>query len=76
MEQLLSILTWIRPECDFISCDDFVEQGLLDSLDIITLVAELEDKLGVCIEGADIIPENFRNLKALGEFVGRCKGTP
>ena len=76
MEQILSILAAIRPECDFTGCQDFIGQGLLDSLDIIALVAELEDRFGICIEGQDIVPENFKNLEALGAFLRRCKANP
>lgn len=75
MEEILSILSVIRPECDFTRSDDFIQQGLLDSLDIITLVAELEERLGICIDGQDIIPEHFKNLDALGTFLRRYKGT-
>lgn len=65
MNEVISILTVIRPECDFTRCDDFIKEGLLDSLDIVTLVSELEDRLGICIDGQDISPENFKNLDTL-----------
>ncbi len=73
MEQLLSILAMIRPECDFTRCDDFIGEGLLDSLDIVTLVAELEERLGIYIDGQDVTPEHFKNLDALMALLRRCK---
>ncbi len=71
MEQLISILSVIRPECDFIHCDDFIAEGLLDSLDIVTLVGELEERLGICIDGEDVTPEHFKNLEALSTLLRR-----
>jgi len=71
MNEVMSILTVIRPECDFTRSEDFIKEGLLDSLDIVTLVAELEDRLGISIDGQDISPENFKNLDTLLALLGR-----
>lgn len=71
MDEIISILAVIRPECDFTRSEDFIKEGLLDSLDIITLVSALEDRLGIFIEGQDVTPENFRNLDALWAFLRR-----
>lgn len=71
MNQLLSILTELRPECDFTRSSDFINEGLLDSLDIVTLVAELEDRLGIWIDGQDVTPEYFRNLDTLVALLRR-----
>ncbi|RJR34381.1 MAG: acyl carrier protein [Desulfobacteraceae bacterium] len=73
MNEVLSILTVIRPECDFTRSDDFIKEGLLDSLDIVTLVSELEDRLGISIDGQDISPENFKNLDTLLSLLGRYR---
>ena len=45
--------------------DDFIETGMLDSFDILTLVTDLEAAFGVKIDGGDIVPENFGNLEAI-----------
>jgi acyl carrier protein len=71
MNELLSILTELRPECDFTRSSDFINEGLLDSLDIVTLVAELEDRLGIWIDGQDVTPEYFRNLDTLVALLRR-----
>ncbi|GBC63763.1 acyl carrier protein [Desulfonema ishimotonii] len=69
MHELLEILQDIRPEHNFsISCD-FIGDGLLDSFDIVTLVAALEDRFAFSVNGEDVTPENFRNLEALERFV-------
>ena len=66
---LLNILASIRPEYDFASSRDFVDEGLLDSFDIVTLVAELDQNYRISIDGVDIIPENFRNLDTISALL-------
>ena len=65
MSKLLAILENIRPEHDFTESKDFIADGLLDSFDVMTLVAELEKYFGISIDGEDITPENFKNLENL-----------
>ena len=65
MKQLLEILNEIRPESSFHSSHDFLDDGLLDSFDIVMLVSSLDKTFGISIEGTEIVPENFRNLDAI-----------
>lgn len=62
MKRIIEILTTIRPEFDFTESNDFINDGLLDSFDIVTLVTELDEKFSISIDGLDIVPENFKNL--------------
>lgn len=64
-EKINEILKSIRPEFDFIGVDDFFEEGMLDSFDLVTLVAELDKNFNIHIDGLDIVPENFLNLEAI-----------
>jgi acyl carrier protein len=73
MEKILSILQEIRPEFDFTTSQDFVQDGLLDSLDVVTLVSDLDKAYGISIDGTDIVPENFRNLAAIEGLLGKYK---
>jgi acyl carrier protein len=68
-EQILKILSEIRPEMDYTDDCNFIENGMLDSLDIIRLVAELDDLFGISISGADIIPENFKGLNEIENLI-------
>jgi acyl carrier protein len=68
-EQILKILSEIRPEMDYTSDSNFIENGMLDSLDIIRLVAELDDTFGISINGADIIPDNFKGLNEIENLI-------
>ena len=65
MKAITEILRRIRPEFDFASSDDFIGDGMLDSLDVITLVAELDKAFGISIAGVDILPENFNSIRSL-----------
>ena len=65
MAKILALLTEIRPEQDYTSSDNFVEDGLLDSFDIVTLVASLDKTYGISIDGVDVIPENFKNSQTI-----------
>jgi acyl carrier protein len=71
LKTILEILTEIRPEFDFTGSEDFIEEGLLDSFDVVTLVSDIEKNYGISIEGVDILPENFRNAAALKTLLKR-----
>lgn len=64
-EKILNMLKEIRPEYDFTQSEDFIEDGLLDSFDMVTFVADLEDTFGIVIDGLDIVPENFATVETI-----------
>ena len=69
MEQLLKILSSLHPEVDFENTEDLVDDGILDSLDIVSLVTEIDSELGVRIPPEEIIPENFNSAEALWALI-------
>ena len=75
MEQILQILSEIRPEFNFEESDDFIEDGFLDSFDVVTLVAELDETFEISIDGLDILPENFSTIENIADVVRRNGGT-
>ncbi len=64
-DSILDILTELRPEFDFTENVNFIEEGMLDSFDVVSLVAELEKKFGVKIEGVDVVSSNFATLDSI-----------
>lgn len=67
-EKIVSILTELRPEFDFNESLDFIEEGMLDSFDVINLVTALDSEFGISIDGTDVLPDNFssvENIEAL-----------
>ena len=73
MEELLEILTELHPDVDYDKEEHLVDDRILDSLDIITLISEIDDRLDVTIPAEEIIPENFNSAKALGELISRLE---
>ena len=72
-EKILAILQDIRPEVDFTESNDFIDDGYLDSFDMVALVSNLDKTFGISILGEDIIPENFVNLDAIENIVKKYK---
>lgn len=71
MKSIIEVLSGIRPEFDFSASADFIAAGMLDSLDVITLVSDLDKNFGICIEGTDIVPENFSSLPAIRALLSK-----
>lgn len=73
MQKIVQILQDIRPEFDFANESDFINSGMLDSFDVLTLVTELEEGFGILIDGEDIVPENFANIQTIQNLVEKSK---
>ena len=73
MENLMEILEDIQPDADFDTCETLIDDGVLDSFAILSIVSELQDEFGITITPADIIPENFNSAKALWAMVERLQ---
>ena len=74
METIYQILNSLRPEFDFKESKNFIEDGLLDSFDIVTLVSELEEKFGIMIDALDIVPEKFESVDVIAELIKKNGG--
>ena len=72
MKTVAEILKEIRPEFDFTASNDFMADGMLDSFDMVTLVAALDKNYGISIQGTDIVPENFKNLETIEGLLRQC----
>ena len=71
MEKLLSILSGIHPEVDFENNEELIDEGILDSLDIVTIVTAIDTEFDVLIPAEEIVPENFNSAKALMALIER-----
>ncbi len=71
MEKLLEILEDIQPDADYETCTTLIDDGILDSFAILSIVAELEDVFGISVTPAEIVPENFNSAQALWAMVQR-----
>lgn len=74
MNEIYEILADIRPEFNFKESSDFVEDGYLDSFDIVTLVSELDDRYNISIDGLDIVGKNFCSVEAIMNVIRKNGG--
>jgi len=61
----VKILSELRPEFDFNESLNFIEEGMLDSFDIINLVTTLDSEFGISIDGMDVLPDNFSSVERI-----------
>lgn len=71
MERLLSILESLHDDVDFATQEGLVDNGILDSLDIVTLITEIGAEFDVQIPAEEILPENFNSAAALWALIAR-----
>ena len=71
MEQLLNILNELHPDVDFEGREDLIDEGILDSLDIVTLITEINSEFDVSIPAEEILPENFCSAEAIYALIER-----
>lgn len=65
MDELMTILKNLRPDVDFETNERLIDDGILDSLDIVALVSELNDCMDIDISVEHLVPENFNSAKAM-----------
>lgn len=73
MEELLSVLSEIRPDVDFETETKLIDNSILDSFDIISIVGELNNTFDVEINVEYLLPENFNSAKAMYELICRLQ---
>ena len=73
MDKLLEILEDIQPDADYENCETLIDDGILDSFAIFSIVSELQDEFEITITPSQVIPENFNSAKALWAMVQRLK---
>ena len=73
MEELLEILEELHPEVDFETCDTLIDDKILDSFDIISIVTEVNSIFDVAIPAEELLPENFNSAKALWDLIERLQ---
>ena len=71
MEKLLAILHSVNPSIDFENETALIDDDLIDSLDLITIVSEISGRFSVEIGVEDLIPENFNSVAAMLALIER-----
>ena len=65
MEELLEILSDLHPEVDFETCESLIDDKILDSFDIVSIISEINDQFDITISAEKITPDNFNSAKAI-----------
>lgn len=73
MEKLLDILKEIRPDVDFENEDALIDDGILDSFDVVSIISEIDDKFGVQIRITELDPENFNSVQSIWDLIQSLK---
>lgn len=71
METILEILTSLHPEVDFEACNTLIDDKILDSFDIVSIVTDLNDEFDITIPVEEIVSKNFNSAKSLYAMVER-----
>lgn len=72
-EELIAILKEVRPDVDFEQETALIDGGILDSFDIVTLVAELNDTFDITVGVENLIPQNFNSADAMLAMIQRLQ---
>ena len=71
MDELMNILTNLHPDVDFENEEHLIDDGILNSMDIVSLVTEISSEFDVKITAKDILPDNFNSAKAIYALIKR-----
>ena len=69
MDKLLEILKRVKPDVDFTEKVDLVDEGILDSIDIVSIISEIEAEYSIEIDPDEIDPDNFQSASAMLEMI-------
>ncbi|MDO9155191.1 MAG: acyl carrier protein [Paludibacter sp.] len=73
MVKLIEILEGIRPDVDFLNETNLINDGVLDSFDIVSIISELNDEYDIAIRVTELGPENFNSMEAIHKMVERLR---
>ena len=73
MSKIVSILEDIKPGIDYENCKELIDGHYLDSLSIISLIAELEAEFDITIPAVEIVPANFNSVEQMAAMVERLQ---
>lgn len=73
MEKLLQILKTIRPDVDFNNEKALIDDGILDSFDVVSIISELDDEFDVQIKINELDPDNFNSIDSIWSLVQKLQ---
>jgi acyl carrier protein len=73
MEKLLELLKGVRPDVDFENETALIDDGLLDSFDVVSIISEIDDVFGVQIRINELDPDNFNSAEAIWNLIQKLQ---
>lgn len=73
MDELIALLNELHPEVDFRTSEKLIDNNIIDSFDIVTLISEINDTFDISIPVEEIVPENFNSAKELFRLIERLQ---
>ena len=73
MEKLLEILKNVRPDVDFENETALIDDGILDSFDVVSIISELDNEFDVQVRINELDPENFNSAESIWNLVQELK---
>jgi len=73
MEKLLELLKSVRPDVDFVNETALIDDGILDSFDVVSIISELDNEFDVQVRITELDPENFNSAEAIWNLVQDLK---
>ena len=73
MDELLELLTDVRDDVDFATCETLIDDGILASFDILQIISSINETFDVEIPATSIIPKNFNSAKAMFELIQKLQ---
>lgn len=71
MDKLIDILKNLHPDVDYENCTALIDDKILDSFDLITMIADIHEKFDVIIPADEIIAQNFNSAKSIYSLIER-----
>lgn len=69
MNELLEILNELHPDIDFETQENLIDDKILDSFDIVSIISEISEQFDVTVSAEYITPENFNSARAMWEMI-------
>jgi acyl carrier protein len=74
MEELMELLKGVRADVDFENETALIDDGILDSFDVVAIISEIDDKFDVQIRINELDPDNFNSAESIWNLIQKLKG--
>lgn len=71
LDHMIELLEDVKGNVDYENCTTLVDDRVLDSFDILSIISSINDEFDVSVLAKDIVPDNFNSAQAMLEMVKR-----